>query len=668
MKTRHVGSHLPQRGTKRRLSDIYAGADVFDEATASDGNKTLPRKLSNRPTGFSGVISDRPATDDAMDKRRQGEDIVSRRRERDGSNPATTTQRRGNTGNYYTSDKLGDRRHHRPLSTTGQDDTTLRNGLDDRPRNSTGDTTPQRQARTSPNRRQRKLIDTLAAQSAGRSSSVERSRLTTATTRDSENMIESEISLDGTLPAHIKDGPTFTQVAPVKVQSVRHTYGQQRTILADGDHRDPADLARKPDWETEKDEHDFLMSMPIHETVALESDIEDDLAASEGAIRSVHELRQAGANTLVADGMNDLVDRIGKASVKPSTLRRNALLELAHKMNDKSFSRQFRDQDFDSELFRDLDTEKDTIAAYTLVAILVMQLSVSPGAHITHQLGQNGLGNLFRKMLDTGVDITTIARDRQSNTTKFTQGSLERLKSYILKLSIWMDRPPARLSPRTLALKCLQLLGPRAQERRLFPPVVVDQLFQVLSESLTSDPWGQDVDDTIDFSIALFIIESISIVAMETGSAAKWTADYIPIVADVFSASLRRPGVTPDELDLLILRLVLNTTNNNSAGVDVFVLGGILADLLQSVCRHFLIVLRSVADQDLTKERLDGLLLMLGVVINFVEHSMDVRRAFDEHHGHEASSLDTLIGIFLDNHMATSEVCETWLTCHYTRC
>jgi len=145
---------------------------------------------------------------------------------------------------------------------------------------------------------------------------------------------------------------------------------------------------------------------------------EDDETGNTGAVRSIHELRQAGANSRFADEMDDILDRVGVPSTKPSSLRRGALLELAQKLNEKDFRQQFRNHSDGGNLFRSLADETDLISGYAILAIVTTLLAATTSAHLIQQLRSHGLATLVSKLLDNTTDIGQLVKDRKQNLSR----------------------------------------------------------------------------------------------------------------------------------------------------------------------------------------------------------------------------------------------------------
>ena len=515
--------------------------------------------------------------------------------------------------------------------------------------------------------RKRRLIDTLAAQEVEDASSSEdetssqRSEgLTSQPARKSHHSPPP--------PATVLSQPT-TPARPVMVAKKtgpKFTYSQQRTMLADDDPLfGGASFGGLDDGPAGGALFNFgrlTKSSTINTFSYLD---EDDETANTGAVRSIHELRQAGANSRFADEMDDILDRVGSPSAKPSSLRRGALLELAQKMKHKDFRQQFRNHSDGESLFRSLADETDLISGYAILAIVTTLLAATTSAHLVQQLRSQGLAALISKLLDNTADIAQIAKDRTQNVSRNAQLTITTIKSSVLALPVWEPFSPTSLSPRTLALKCLDLLMRQpthaSVEDDVLSEEVTDGLFAMLSDGVSgSDGSGLcGVQESCDFYLALYVLEGHSINAMQSRLSSLWTRQYAPIVADILKTAMERPTDQFGDLESLALRVSLNITNHNSEASRLFVERGLLQRLAGSACSAFGVVLKSMKDDSFLSKVLESLIMMLGAMINFCVYYPPASGSLEERGDGTGSALNGLIGVFAENHSKTADVSFT---------
>ncbi|CAN8095723.1 unnamed protein product [Discula destructiva] len=506
-------------------------------------------------------------------------------------------------------------------------------------------------------RKKRRLIDQLAAQADESSSEEEaepsRSEARRAHTPEPPAQAVTIFDSPTTVPSTPEPSRARTYGRPdsaKKKTGPKFTYSARRTIRAEDSMVGGLETVDENAWLKES-------LLPTSKS-QFDMDEDEDEPFATGAVRSIHELRQAGANSRSADEIEDLLTRIGPPSGKPSSSRRNALIELSQKMQDKNFVRKFRDHNGDRSLFEQIGQETDIITGYALVAILTTLVASTASTHIVGQLQDQGFSVLLERLLKIPTDVQALARDRAANLSRNGQQSMMKLKASLLILPIWEPTTPFMLSPRRLALKALELVvknsGTVGDE--FFSSEVTDLLFSFLKDSPVPDAWVYPhQDESIDFQLALTLLESHSMVAMQGQSKERWTFRYLPIVADTLTTTLRLNNGPLGEIGMLVLKFTLNTSNNNHDAPMAFIEKGTVRILADKLCDTFVAATNSVYNAEMFQSHLEALLLMLGVMINFSENDRATGRSLLDGQDGGQAPLDRLIKLFLDHHVATSE-------------
>ncbi|KAI1468494.1 wings apart-like protein regulation of heterochromatin-domain-containing protein [Daldinia caldariorum] len=539
--------------------------------------------------------------------------------------------------------------------------------------------TPQSVPDSGAKKRRKRIIDTLVEQrkdDKGETveetleSQEESSQLTLNRQISDVSMADSQ-----SLPQTPNRKPAATQATSTRTftrssSALKFTYGQGRKVLEE--EVDLLESLALPEMSVPLKGRRLELGTPKKpaNTKRVLDDDEDGLSNSPNSkLRDIHELRQAGENSRVADTMQDLVDQIGSPSDKPSSSRRAALLQIAEKIKDKTFMRQCRDHGIEAALLKDLGTETDVISGYLILSSLVTILAKWPSSH-TQQLVRLGKpANLLALLLGVTRDIKVIARDRKSNLSKRSQTSLIAIQTMLYELPIWGEARPSLISPRSLALKCLHLLITQninaAKDPSIFSPAVMEVLFTVLSEAVESaEHWDYPAAaEAIDLANTLSILDFYAVSFDESHrSNADWTTRYLPIVADVFSASSRNavPDAPAQEsgskpLEKAILKLTINLTNNSLEAPEIFVSKGLIPALANSISSNFTRIWASLSEDAWVDGILDSLVLRLGILINFSENSPLVRQVIDDCHHDNQRPVDELIRLFLENYRRTAE-------------
>ncbi|KAK1538680.1 hypothetical protein CPAR01_08793 [Colletotrichum paranaense] len=493
-----------------------------------------------------------------------------------------------------------------------------------------------------------RLIDQLAAQTEDSSDS------------DSEISDSSQHSRTGTT-----DASPFTPMKPIDMtpkpsmrpkvlsstRKLRSTYGEQRTLKTDESGGDSLGSQIGVDGT----QHDLSPPPTMSKLASFafeEEEIEEDDSARGGGIIDIHALRQAGANHRFADSMADLLDRVGTPQPPRSQTarsRRNALLELASKLRDKTFVRQFRDQGAKDALFHALGQEEDFVSGFVLLSVVLVLFTSYSVPHLVPQLQSEGIAQLASTMFNIDEDIVSIAAQRKSNLSRNAQSSLSALKSTIQHLDLWRGSPPTVLSPRTVALKAISVLckdGDSTATRHILSSLT-DQLFG-FAETGWQHCRAHGMEGT-DAGLALSLLEGYSIAAMESDAGPRWTKRYLPIFADVLTTAMARPLQEFGDFESTALKLALNTTNNNPVAASAFSRGDLFRELAEASVAGFELLEQSVHKGAFSKDVYETLMLLLGVMINTSEHSPSARHSVDAWQGQDGSTLDRLIEVYLDN-------------------
>ncbi|KAI1115870.1 wings apart-like protein regulation of heterochromatin-domain-containing protein [Nemania sp. NC0429] len=445
--------------------------------------------------------------------------------------------------------------------------------------------------------------------------------------------------------------------------ALKFTYGQGRKVLEEEDSLLES-LALPEESPYSRRRLDLRgPKKPTSATGAF--DFEDDDGTTTNSpsskLRGIHELRQAGANSRVADAMQDLVDQIGKPGTGSST-RRAALLQVAERMRDKTFIRQCLDHGVESIILKDIGKETDIICAYLIFSLLVMITARGLSAHLGRLLSTEEAGPIFGRLLGVGEEIRMVARDRKSNLSKRSQSSVVVIEGLLQELPIWDGHRPTYISPRNLAIKCLQLLVAQdvliGRDPTIFTEPVMVHLFRVLSEANgNSEYWEYPkTARSIELCGALSVLDAHAVsLATTQGGNSEWAIPFLPTIADAFYTSLQMPAHDGKRLEDSILKLTINVANNNLAAPGVFSSRGVLPVLTASISSDFHQVLNHIAQDTWAEEILNSLLLRLGILINFAEHSELVRQTVDDCQHENRKPIKELIDLFIENHRQTGE-------------
>jgi len=279
--------------------------------------------------------------------------------------------------------------------------------------------------------------------------------------------------------------------------------------------------------------------------------------------------------------------------------------------------------------------------------------------HIVSQLRRQGITRLLIRLMETQSGINLVAKDRKNNMSKIAQSLVSEYQDYLLQLPVWEDLKPQSISPRTIALKCLELMVRQTREAGsaadIFSKELTTNLFAIVKSATDTRSWTLPKEKSaIDFYLALSALESHSITARTVQDETIWINEYLPLIADAFQVALTRPLEEFGVLQILLLRLTLNVTNNNPRASDVFARASLMSAMGQVMITRFSQISRFMLEEDLSVA-VDHLILVLGVMINFAEWSPACRESLQTLHRDTSDPLDGMVSAFADSLERTSQ-------------
>ncbi|KAH9909814.1 hypothetical protein F4778DRAFT_17706 [Xylariomycetidae sp. FL2044] len=456
---------------------------------------------------------------------------------------------------------------------------------------------------------------------------------------------------------------TGTRTFARSSSALKFTYGQGRKLLEE-EEDNLLEALSVPEMPQSLKGRRLELGGPKKSTAAgWDLDDDDDLTSSPNAkLRDIHELRQAGANSRVADSMQDLKDQMGVPTGRASSARRAALLQVAERIKDKTFMLQCRDHGVEAAVLKEVGNETDSICSLLIVSMLVTMSAKWPSGHPVRLLRLEEAAPMFSRLLLIRDDIKKLVRDRKNNLSKRSQTSIISIQKSLAELPIWEGGSPTLLSPRSIAIKCLHLLISQdpsiGNDPAVYSGGVTEGLFDVLREAAEEPQRWTNQEDVMaaELSATLSALDFHAVTAENTlRQSSEWASKYLPIVADVLRVSLQHAPLDNAKLESSILKLTINVTNNSVEAPDIFASKGLLPALAGSIANNFRQVLATIIQDSWTEGVLDGLVLQLGILINFSEHSALVRQVVNDCQYNSQHPVDEFIKLFVENHRRTSE-------------
>ncbi|PNS15425.1 hypothetical protein CAC42_684 [Sphaceloma murrayae] len=450
-----------------------------------------------------------------------------------------------------------------------------------------------------------------------------RPRLADRLKHESQTMANSESSEDededegDELPDNLPQGPSQEATTHSQCASgPRNTYAQTRSYLQEiVSFEDSLALPLM----------DPVPSATANKGVSNDTDLDSEDEPSQG-IRSIHELRAAGSKKRFLDDMDILLDDIKDHNKSGWSKRRTALMELSSKLEDLDFAARFIDNGFVTSLVQNCGLAKssDKIGDSLVLVIMTQLSSLDLPRSVVDELVPIVSWTLDSGSVANTRPISTIAKDRESNMSRMSRESYIDFMDSLDELSFWPSSRPASITMDSISLRTLEALTSKFRRSGHRQPLINREghLAQICGPVTTSHAFP---DQAIKRQLALSVLESesLSIATSPTAASKAWTRKITNTLAS-FLADILQPSI-PREPDLtLILRLLLNLTNNQPSNCAVFATNNAASLLLRHIGSAFT-GQSKLADID--NATLDVLLLSLGLAINLAEHSDAVRRA-----------------------------------------
>ncbi|KAG6055521.1 hypothetical protein E4U32_006261 [Claviceps aff. humidiphila group G2b] len=424
-------------------------------------------------------------------------------------------------------------------------------------------------------------------------------------------------------------------------RKVRVTYRESRTIA-----RVSTSESFRSTGNVEEDLDSLIVGprpLPPSPTDAFALDDSEREGCTQPAIKSVHELRRAGLNNRFADEMDDLLYRIGLPSSDVSTMRRNALCELVQKFQRKDFLRYFRDHASRDRIVRDVGKEMDPVCGFALITALICFLNSGPAPNLLRQLANDGVGKLLARLLPVDDDIGVMATQKKLNMSRITRSSLREIKTILQHLPIWHGYQPETISPRTAALQLMALLS-RFADATLLDQILLESQRAIIDVATWASEQGSF--DDVDYALTVFMLQTQS----TAGVSPRLNSDggHPTRISSLLSKAIQRWPSARTELESAVLKLALNTTNTEDEAT-AFDDPQLSAKLAICIGELFASVHATIRLGRLENERYDELLLMLGVMINIMEHCSSARRSVNE------NAMGKLMKLWQDNQQSVAE-------------
>lgn len=357
-------------------------------------------------------------------------------------------------------------------------------------------------------------------------------------------------------------------------------------------------------------------------------------------IRSIHELRAAGNKKRFMDDNEALFTDIKDHKPATRSRRRNALIELATKLVDKSYLARFVEHGFDRILAAEFSgTNTDIIADTVLCAVLMHIASAEAVENSLTCLFEAGALKTAARCLDERRSLAQMVRDRQNNMSKVAQSTFTDFAETLLASELWTEDKPEFMTAHLIALRCIDMMVLRLRRQGNRSTMLdMDSVLKIANLAIeSSEP--QRPDSSVHrvarkLSLSVLDITSASHAASKTWPSNMW---------ERFVSALPALWSSQDQSRTLALQVCINMTNNNMRNCDLCSGRGVVDVVMQGLVEGFQ-HLHDKSDEIESKPRLDHLLLSLGFMINLAEFSIAIcEEVAESENDHLTKMVDTFV-------------------------
>ena len=460
------------------------------------------------------------------------------------------------------------------------------------------------------------------------------------------------------LPPQERGLSSTTQSISSLQGGLKVTYARQRSYRTDNDLTDAAmfDVPSLPEANHSRKTQRDRFGGSVNQNI--DNELDDAQDSQSGAMRSIHELREAGGNTRLVGELETILDDLDERQDPSISTRRSSLMSLTSKLLEPSTCRLFVDQGLESRLLAQVNFGHDIIERSLLAASILQILFHTTSGAFLSQINHARTKNFLIGLLTTYQDLTKRAKLRETNMSKLAQSEYINLCNSLLKSPVWRALKPSMLSGQILALQCLEFLVRHAREAGSFAEILSSDAIGCVAE--TSIPSSGPLEPSMSYSticleLALSILESSSISGAAENRESEWAETTHARIAGILPLLVESQNVDFGNLQTLTLRLYLNLTNTNPHLCEIFSKPPLVNATFKTMLLHF----ERLSEPDSqTKDvhLLDNLVLSLGYLINLAESSDTMRHLVMDLQNQDMAFLESLLQLFMKKRKKAAEV------------
>ncbi|KAF2756038.1 hypothetical protein EJ05DRAFT_487846 [Pseudovirgaria hyperparasitica] len=358
---------------------------------------------------------------------------------------------------------------------------------------------------------------------------------------------------------------------------------------------------------------------------------DDDLSDSGAGMKSIHELRIAGANRQFSNEVDALFEDLDQPKKASLSSRRSALINLGAKLTDKRFVSKLLDKGLSRRIFNAhvADYSQDPILGFAFSACVAFILTADKSTAVLADIRESGTLECLASLLDRTDDIAHLVKARRTNMSRIAQKAVMDLHEIVRSSThLWAVASSTSISPRLLALRGLELSTRSLRKAGDRDELLTqDHLAKVLAIAETSSSGSatgsvSPLDQRcVYYSLSVALDTTLGDTASEV-----WSTANQHRFRDIAASFLDTPPRFGPKVEQLATKLCLNLTNNNAHTSALFASPVIIQSFLCSIDSRFNLLSSPLSPAD-RSIAIDHLVLGLGAMINLAEFSDAARLA-----------------------------------------
>ena len=350
----------------------------------------------------------------------------------------------------------------------------------------------------------------------------------------------------------------------------------------------------------------------------------EDYNSQGTAMRSLHELREAGGNVRLVGELEAILDDVEECRPSSGNPRRTRLLDLAAQLQNPSTSRVFIDQGLEKRLLPQLGVTTDVITN-SLLAVAIFQLLAS---HATTpflpQLGDPRIMDFLVDLLGSDQSLESQAKQRSHKLSKYNRQEYRKLCYLICTSEFWPAYNPPELSCHLLALQCLECIVQQTRKTDIMsgvlPAHAIRRIIATSIPCLSTSLLPSTPMSPVNLELAISIVESYTRSSAAEGHELIWGGSILEHVTGLLRLLESWSTSKTGNLQKLTLRLLVNITNSKPQLCEELS----TPEVIVVVCHKIVTYFDQLSSQVISPQRsilLDNLILSLGALVNLAESS-----------------------------------------------